>query len=63
VFKNKYTQLLKKNFPDINIVKGTHVESPEVFQMFIDGMKDMLTQPQMNMANMVRRRMEQVNAD
>ena len=51
-FKTKYTGLLKKHFPDINIVEGTHVESPEVVQMFIAGVRDMLTQPQKTMADM-----------
>jgi uncharacterized protein YbjQ (UPF0145 family) len=43
---------LKKHFPGINIVEGTHVESPEVVRMFIAGMQDMLTQPQKTMADM-----------
>ena len=51
-FKNKYARLLKKHFPGINIVEGTHVESPEVVQMFIAGMQDILTQPQKTLADM-----------
>jgi uncharacterized protein YbjQ (UPF0145 family) len=43
---------LQKHFPGINIVEGTHVESPEVVRMFIAGMQDMLTQPQNTMADM-----------
>ena len=62
-FKNKYTQLLKKHFPDINIVQGTHdAESPELVRMFIDGMHDMLIQPQMTMADLGQQRMEQIKA-
>jgi predicted metal-binding protein len=51
-FKNKYARLLKNHFSGINIVEGTHVESPEVVQMFIAGMQDMLIQPQKTMADM-----------
>ena len=57
-FKKKYVRLLNKHFPDINIVEGTHVESPEVVQMFIAGMQDMLTQPQKTMADMGQQAME-----
>jgi predicted enzyme related to lactoylglutathione lyase len=46
---------LKKHFPGINIVEGTHVESPEVVRMFIAGMQEMLTQPQKTMADMGHR--------
>ena len=53
-FKKKYARLLKKHFPGINIVEGTHVESPEVVRMFIAGVQDMLTQPQKTMADMGR---------
>ncbi len=60
-FKNKYARLLKKGFPGINIVEGTHVESPEVVQMFIAGMQDMLTQPQKTMADMGQQAMEQAD--
>ena len=54
---------MKKHFPDINIVQGTHdAESPELVRMFIDGMHDMLIQPQMTMADLGQQRMEQIKA-
>ena len=62
-FKNKYARLLKKHFPGINIVEGTHVESPEVVQMFIAGMQDMLTQSQKTMADMGQQAMEMEKAN
>ena len=62
-FKNKYARLLKKHFPGINIVEGTHVESPEVVQMFIAGMQDMLTQPQKTMAAMGQKAMKMEKAN
>ena len=40
-FKNKYIKLLEEQCPDIDIVQGTHVEPPEVVQMFMDSMKSM----------------------
>jgi beta-xylosidase len=54
---------LKKHFPDINIVQGTHdAESSELVRMFTDGMQEMLTQPQVTMADLGRQRMEQIKA-
>jgi predicted metal-binding protein len=57
-FKNKYKKLLQQTFPEIEVVEGTHVEPPEVVKMFIDGMKEMLTQPKVTMANMVEKASE-----
>ena len=62
-FKNKYARLLKKHFPGINIVEGTHVESPEVVQMFIAGMQDILTQPQKTIADMGQQAMQMEKAN
>ena len=61
-FKNKYAKLLKEHFPEIEIVQGTHVEPPEVIQMFTDGVKGMLTQPRMTMADMAQKAMEEAQA-
>jgi predicted metal-binding protein len=54
-FKNKYASLLEENFPQIEIVRGTHVEPPEVVKMFVDGVKGMLTQPQETMADLAEK--------
>lgn len=53
-FKNKYKKLLQHNFPDIEVVEGTHVEPPEIIKMFADGAKGMLTQPRMTMADLAQ---------
>jgi len=53
-FKNKYKKLLQQNFPEIEVIEGTHVESPEVVKMFLGGVHDMLTQPRATMANLAQ---------
>ena len=61
-FKNKYKKLLAEQFPEIQIVEGTHVEPPEVVQMFLEGMKGILTQPQHTMADMAEQAIERERA-
>ena len=61
-FKNKYKRLLKKHFPGITIIEGTHVESPEMVRMFIEGMHDILTQPQKTLADKGKEAMQKADA-
>ncbi len=41
-FKNKYVKLLESNFPEIDIVQGTHGGPKEEAEMFMDWVKDAL---------------------
>ena len=51
-FKKKYQKVIEESFPELEIVNGTHAAPPEVEEMFVEGMKRMLTQPQMTMADL-----------
>ena len=53
-FKKKYQKVIEKNFPELEIVHGTHGATPETEEMFLEGVKRMLTQPQMTMADLAR---------
>ncbi len=59
-FRKKYAKLLEENFPEIEIVEGTHLEPPEVVKMFVDGVKGMLTQPQETMADLAQKTKESI---
>ena len=51
-FENNYLKILKERFPEIEFVEGTHQEIPGVTpEMFIEGMKGMLTQPRQTMVD------------
>ena len=54
-FKNKYNSLIEKEFPEINVVMGSHDVQPENAQMFMDAVKDMLGQPRQSMADLAER--------
>ena len=54
-FKNRYLKVLREKFPGIEFVEGTHQESPGVTaEMFVDAMKQMLTQPHQTMADVTK---------
>jgi len=53
-FKKKYQKVIEENFPELEIVHGTHAAPPEAEAMFVEGMKKMLTQPQVTMADLAR---------
>lgn len=51
-FKNKYFKLLEKQFPEIEIIKGTH-EAPEgEGEMFVGWAKQMLSSKPNPMADL-----------
>jgi predicted metal-binding protein len=53
-FKERYLNMLKENFPEIEFVEGTHGHTPGVTpEMFVGAMKRMLTQPKPTLANIM----------
>ena len=54
-FQKKYIRLLEENFPELSIIQGTHDDSAEgLVEWFRATMKEMLTQPQRSMADLIR---------
>ncbi len=54
-FKNKYFKLLEKQFPDIEIVKGTHDATEKEGEMFIVWAKQMLSAKPNPMADLAEK--------
>lgn len=54
-FKNKYKSLLEENFPEINIIIGTH-ESHITFEQFRNKVKNLLCQPRDSMVDLIKGR-------
>ena len=50
-FKRSYIKILRENFPDIEIVEGTHAHDPKLEKLFCNAVVDMAKQPQQTMAN------------
>jgi hypothetical protein len=46
--------VIEDNFPELEIVHGTHAVSSEAEEMFVEGMNRMLTQSQLTMADLAR---------
>lgn len=60
-FKERYLNMLKNNFPDIEFVEGTHGHAPGVTpEMFVGAMKHMLTQPKPSISSIIRKTTKKV---
>ena len=57
-FKSKYRALLEENFPDIEIVMGTH-ESKVTHEQFRQKINSLLSQPQVTMVDVIKGRKEE----
>jgi len=55
-FKERYLNMLKNNFPEIEFIEGTHDQAPGITpEMFIGAMKHMHTQPKPSISNIIKK--------
>ncbi|HOP85025.1 MAG TPA: CGGC domain-containing protein [Syntrophorhabdaceae bacterium] len=55
-FKERYLNMLKNTFPDIDFIEGTHGHAPGVTpEMFVGAMKHMLTQQKPSISSIIKK--------
>jgi hypothetical protein len=57
-FKEKYVELIREKYPDIEVVRETHKANKELEEGFCEAFKGMVSQPQTSIADLAKPSLE-----